>query len=111
MPTLLSILPHLVAEVEAALAAEGRAELVTQLASAIILQCSFDQEADAGYIELNRYSPSLHFAKLATPVAETLSFFENHGINIDIDHDGQLFGIELIGRPDIIPKLKEKNML
>ena len=110
MATLESIAPDLVTEAGAALTAEGRAALVPQIASAIVDRCTYDETADAGYIYFVRPSPSPHFAKLAAPVAETIPFLED-GFNIDIDHDGNLFGIELLSRPDVISRLREANAL
>ena len=111
MQTLALTVPGLVAEVKAALTAEGRTALVPQLASANIESCTYDEEADAGYIYLARPTPSPHFANLAAPVAETIAFFGEHGFFVDVDHDGHLFGIELLSRPDVITKLKESNAL
>ena len=111
MRTLKLAVPDLVAEVGAALTAEGRDQLVSPLAAAAIERCTYDEEANAGYIYLVRPAPSPHFAKLGAPVAETVSFYGEHGINIDIDHDGNIFGIELLDRPDVITKLKENNAL
>ncbi len=111
MRTLALTVPDLVSEIEAALTAEGHAALVPQLASASIDCCNYDEDTDAGYIYLVRPAPSAHFASLAAPVAETIAFFGEHGFNVDVDHDGYLFGIELLGRPDVIAKLKENNAL
>ena len=111
MRDLKSTVPDLVAEVGAALTAEGRDMLVSQLATAAIEHCTYDQAANASYIYMARPSPSPHFSNLAAPVAETISFYGEHGINIDVDHDGNIFGIELLDRPDIITKLKDKNAL
>jgi uncharacterized protein YuzE len=111
MRTLASTVPGLVAELGAALTADGHLPLLSQLTSARIDRCTYDEEADAGYIYLLRPAPSPHFANLAAPVAETIAFFQTHGFNIDVDHDGNLYGIELLGRPDIIVKLRDNNAL
>ena len=110
MKTLKATVPDLVAEVGAALTAEGRNTLVPQLATATIEHCTYDQEANAGYIYIVRPSKR-SLSNLAAPVAETISFYEKHGINIDVDHDGNIFGIEWLDRPDIIRTLKENNAL
>ena len=81
-----------------------------QLASATVYRCTYDETGNAGYIYFVRPSPSLHFTKLAAPVAETIAFLED-GSNLDVDHDGNLFGIELLSRPDVINKLREANAL
>jgi len=110
MSTLASAFPELVAEVGAALAAEGRGDLVPQLEAGVIDRCTYDPSADAGYIYLVRPRPSPHFEKLAAPVLETIPFLAV-GFNVDIDHDGHLFGIELLSRKDFFAKLRRVNAL
>lgn len=110
MSTLASNAPKLIAEVGSALTSEGRGELVSQLESGVIDHCSFDVSVDAGYIYFSQPAPSLHFAKLATPIAETISFLDV-GFNIDIDHDGCIFGIEFLDRADFFAELREANVL
>jgi uncharacterized protein YuzE len=111
MRTLTTTVPGLVAEVGAALTAEGRDALVPQLATAAIERCTYDEEANAGYIYIVRPSQSPQYANLGAPVAETISFYGERGINIDVDHDGNIYGIEFLDRPDVIAKLKENNAL
>lgn len=48
--TLVSILPAVVSELEVALGAEGRADLVALLRSAIIERCTYEPTGEAGYI-------------------------------------------------------------
>lgn len=109
MSTLASIASSLVAEVGSGLISKGRDELVPQLKSGIIERCTYDEMVNAGYIYFVRPAPSLHFAKLAAPVAETISFLAA-GFNIDIDHDGYIFGIEFIGRDDFFAELSDANV-
>ena len=70
-----------------------------------------NRSIDAGYIYLVRLPPSTHFAKLAAPVAETVTMYVERGVNVDVDHDGRLYGIELLGRSDAIARLREANAL
>ena len=111
MTELRAITPELAAEVVAALAAKGRTNLAKQLASAKIKHCTYDESADAGYIYLVCPAPSAHFAKLAAPVAETIPFDMESGINVDVDHDGYIYGIEFLSRPDVLAKLKDADAL
>ena len=104
------VAPEFVREVESALASRGRGDLVSQLASATIARCSHDDVVDAGYIHLVRESPSQHFAKLATSVAETLAFMDA-GFNVDVDHDGHIFGIEILNRSDVFTRLRAGGAL
>ena len=109
MTALLTVVPELVAEVGAALSSVGRGDLAPQLQAGIIERCTYDPEGDAGYIYLIRPRPSWFFEKLAAPVAETLPF--DDGFNVDIDHDGHLFGIEVLGRSAVFAKLKDADAL
>lgn len=109
MSALLTVVPELVAEVGAALSSAGRDDLTPQLESGVIERCTYDPSIDAGYIYLVRPRPSWHFEKLAAPVAKTLPF--EGGFNVDIDHDGHLFGIELLGRSEVFAKLRDADAL
>ena len=110
MSALATVVPELVAEVGAALSSRGRGDLVRQLEAGTIERCTYDPSVDAGYIYLVRPRPSQHFEKLAAPVAETITFMDV-GFNIDVDHDGHLFGIELLSRSDFVTKLREADAL
>jgi uncharacterized protein YuzE len=47
---------------------------------------------------------------LLPPVAETIPFLE-FGFNVDIDHNGQVFGIEFLNRTDVLTKLRQDKVL
>jgi len=110
MNTLGSVTPELVSEISRALLSSSRPDLASQLDSATIERCTYDPAAEAGYIYLVRPKVSWYFATLATPVAETIPFMES-GFNIDVDHDGQLFGIEFLNREDFLTQLRKANAL
>lgn len=110
MNTLADVVPELAAEIGAALTAGGRGNLVTQLASGIIERCTYDASVDAGYVYLIRPATSAHFSRLAAPVAETISFL-HAGFNVDVDHDGHIFGLELLSREDFFTQLRRANAL
>jgi uncharacterized protein YuzE len=107
MSALIMLCPELVAEVSAALTAEGRDDLASQIKAAVIERWTYDPFADAGNIYFARPDPSWHHQQLSHPVAETISFHPDQGINVDVDHDGHLFGIEYLGRPDVLAKLRQ----
>ncbi len=111
MSSLSAIAPEFVAEVATAPRSAGRADLVPKLESGIIERWTYDPDADAGNIYLVRPRPSWHFEKLSHPVAETISFEEDNGIHVDVDHDGNLFGIEYMGRPDVLAQLRRAHAL
>lgn len=103
--------PTVFIEVRDALLAESRAEIAEKLSVARIERCTFAEEDDIGYVYFLRRPTSLHFANLAAPVAETIAFFNDLGINLDIDHDGDLFGLEFLARPDLVASLRGAHEL
>ena len=111
MSSLKHIAPELVSELAVALIGEQRPELAEQFGHAAIDRCTYSDEDDLGYVYLTRPTPSSPFTKLAAPVAETVSFYLECGLNVDVDHDGHLFGVEFIGRPDVAVKLRAANVL
>ena len=114
MRDLAALAPDFVAEVSAALSSEGRADLIPQLAASVIERCTYDPcleaEFHTGYIYLVRPRPSRYFEKLSKPVAQTISFWDL-GFNVDVDHDGHLFGIELLNRADVFARLRDMHAL
>ena len=109
--SLTSTVPDLIEEIGAALTAMGRHALVSLLAATTIERCTYDEEANVGYIYIVRTTQSPYYANLGAPVAETISFYGELGINIDVDYDGNIFGIEFLDRPDVVARLKENNAL
>ncbi len=106
MKKLASIVPEFVNEIGAALASAGQGNFISQLESGVIERCTYDPSVDAGYIYLSRPVPS----DLLPPVAETIPFLE-FGFNVDIDHNGQVFGIEFLNRTDVLTKLRQDKVL
>jgi len=111
MTQLTTIAPELVSELAKALVTEGRTGLAKQLESAEIRQCNYDQSVDAGYIYLVHPRPSWYYENLSTPVKETIPCEVESGLSVDVDHDGNLFGIEFLSRADIVAKLRAGDAL
>ena len=111
MAPLATIAPRLVGELATGLLAEGRSDLAKQLGAAQIRECRYDESAGAGYIYLVRPRPSWYYEKLSAPVKETIGWDFESGLNVDVDHDGHLFGIEFLSRPDIVATLRDKDAL
>ena len=97
MARLADLVPDFVAEVEHALAGEGRAALAAQLRDAEIERCTFDRELGAGYI---------HFKRVT--VAEKVSFREPHWFAVEVGGDGNVVGIELVSRDEVFAQLRER---
>ena len=107
MKTIAAAAPDFAAELSAALAGEGEEPLAVQLIRAQITHLTYDDTADAGYIYLEppvAPIPSLH--REAAKVKKTIPFGNPHWFNIDVDHEGYAFGVEVLGRKDVIAKLK-----
>jgi uncharacterized protein YuzE len=104
MPLISTLLPDFVTEVAEALRHEGLDALAEQLQHVEVERITYEARDDAGYIYFKRPPVSLHFAKLSHPVARTV-VCDDGRFNVDIDHDGSLFGIELLGRGDVMIKL------
>jgi uncharacterized protein YuzE len=106
-----AVAPEFVAEVAGALSSVGRADLVPQLESGVIERCTYDPASDAGNIYLLRPQPSWYYEKLSHPVVETISFDPDNGFYVDVDHDGHIFGIEYLGRSDVVAELRRAKVL
>jgi uncharacterized protein YuzE len=106
MSQLAAIAPEFVAELRDALVGEDRPDLAQQIGAAEIERFTYDAHDDLGYLYFKRPAPSWHFAKLTAPVAHTIVFYAERGINVDVDHDGNIFGIELLGRGEIMAKFE-----
>ncbi|WP_396270286.1 hypothetical protein [Ideonella sp.] len=99
MTALNSLSPELVDQLSKAMQQIGRHSLAQQLRRSTVARCTFSGR-DLGYLYLVRESFNPQHADRA-PVRETISFLKEHGLNVDLDYDGQLFGIEYLDRPDL----------
>ncbi|MGH9437691.1 MAG: hypothetical protein ACRD22_07295 [Terriglobia bacterium] len=112
MNTLEAITPVFAQEVSATLASADHDVLAQTIPCMRIRRCSHDVEANAGYIylEVPPYPvPEVH--KEAAAVAETVVFGEPHWFNVDVDHEGNALGIEILGREDVVSQLKRAGAL
>ena len=87
-------LPDLVADLESPLAHLGRGDLVAQLKAASVASWSYDDFADATYLVLS-----------SAKAAERLSLYDELGVNLDLDTEGTLCGIEVLDGKRIISLL------
>ena len=96
MARLIDFVPEFVAEVERALAGEGRAALAAHVRDADVALCTFDRELGAGYIHFQRAT-----------VAEKASFREPHWFAVEVGGDGKVLGIELFSRDEVFARLRK----
>lgn len=87
MTRLAEALPDLVLGMESALAHLGRGDLLAQLKAAVIEEWSYDDFADATY---------LYFKLPPEEGAETVSLYDELGVNIDLDERGRVCRIEVL---------------
>jgi uncharacterized protein YuzE len=96
--TLLEALPELVGDIEGALVRIGRGNVADQLRTATLKTWTFDDFAQATY---------LNFAASRDPsaVEETLSLYDDIGVNVDLDRDGRVMGLEVFGYEQSLSRL------
>jgi hypothetical protein len=87
------LLPELATAVAGALRDEGYTEVADTLASQAVEKCTYDPQANAGYVYLVQQKPVHHSE---TPAAETVAFAAPHWFNVDLRASGAVFGIELL---------------
>ena len=96
--SLLETLPELVLDVEGALVRLGRGRVADQLRTAPLKKWDFDEFAQTTY---------LHVADARVPddVEETISLFDDIGVNVDLDRKGQVIGLEVSGYEHALSRL------
>ena len=97
-------LPFLVLDLEAALAHLGRGRVAVQLRDVVIERWTYDEHADAGYVYLR--SPKAPVG--VQPAGETVSVFDELGINLETDSQGHLVGMEIQGAHAIVAQLEQQ---
>ena len=82
-------LPDLVLDIEGALLPLGRGDLVKQLSGAVLERWTYDDFSDTSYLYLT-----------AEPCErlqlDTLSLYDELGVNLETDGRGRLCGIEIL---------------
>jgi uncharacterized protein YuzE len=106
--TLKEALPYLVLDLESALAHIGRGDVVDQLREATIERWTYDELADAAYLYLQspRAPNAANERSAAETPGETVSVYDELGINLDTDSQGRLTGMEILGGKAIVSQLE-----
>jgi uncharacterized protein YuzE len=95
---LLEALPELVGDVEGALIRLGRSNVADQLRTVALKTWTLDEFAQTTY---------LHLAAARDPsgVEETLCLYDDIGVNVDLDRDGRVVGLEVSGYEQALSRL------
>lgn len=96
--TLSQALPELVADVVGALIREGRGKVADQIPGAPLMGWTFDEFAQATYLYVaaTRNLDGIH---------ETLCFFDDIGVNVHLDRQGQVVALEVFGYEQSLSRL------
>jgi len=105
MLTLNEALPYLVLDLESALAHLGRGKVAAQLRAVTIERWTYDADADAVYLHL-RPAGAAELPAGAHNAGETVSVFDELGVNLDTDSQGRLTGMEIFGGETIVAQLQ-----
>ena len=97
------VLPFLVLDLESALVHLGRGSVAVQLREVAIERWTYDENSDVAYLQLR--SPGAPEAP-GEP-GETISVFDEAGVNLDTDAQGRLTGMEILAGSTFLAQLKE----
>ena len=90
-------LPELVLDIEGALVRLGRGRVADQLRTAPLKKWAFDEFAQTTYLHLGDAQPD--------DVEETISLFDDIGVNVELDREGRVIGLEVSGYEHALSRL------
>jgi uncharacterized protein YuzE len=97
---LIDALPELVLDLEGALLPLGRGDLVKHVQAAVLERWTYDDFSDTVYLFLTAEP----FERLQL---DTLSLYDELGVNLETDGRGRLCGIEILDGKPIASRLEE----
>jgi hypothetical protein len=98
--TLFETLPELLADIDRALLNLGRGDVVDQLHAARLVSWSYDDFAELTFLHLS------DAASAGSGSHQSLSLFDDIGVNLEMDAQGRVSTIEVAGYEDILARLK-----
>jgi uncharacterized protein YuzE len=93
-------LPELVLDMESPLLQLGRGDLVQQLKDALLERWTYDDFSDTTYLYLTAQP-------LQRRELETLSLYDEVGVNLETDDRGRLCGIEVLDGKRVARQLEQ----
>ena len=105
--TLVESLPDLVLDLESPLLRIGRADVVDQLREVEIERWTYDEFADAVYLYLRSPRDVNMVDEIVVDAkhGETVSVYDDLGINLDLDNHRRLTGMEILDGRAIAARL------
>jgi hypothetical protein len=101
---LVDVAPHFCREVTEVLRTMGEAAVAEQVARAVITGFTCELEDDPAYLYCHRPGPH------PTKFGRMINLYGHHGFNVDIDMNGLVMGIELLGRPELAGTLRQLDL-
>jgi uncharacterized protein YuzE len=110
MTALKEALPYLVLDLESALVHIGRGDVSDQLRHATIERWTYDEIADTAYLHLRipQAPGTADESKSGESPGETVSIYDELGINLDTDSRGRLTGMEILDGRTVIAQLEQR---
>ena len=97
------MLPDLIRDLQGELIRVGRGAVADQLDEVSLSRWEYDQDADVAYLFLGDVAER---ERVYAAAAETISFYDELGVNVDLDGRGHLLGIEILGAGRVVSRLK-----
>jgi uncharacterized protein YuzE len=96
--TLFEAVPELVSDVEGALVRLGRSKVADQLRTVVLTAWTFDDFAQTTYLQVTASRDDVG-------VEETVCLYDDIGVNVDLDGEGRVMGLEVSGYEQVLSRL------
>jgi hypothetical protein len=105
--TLMEILPSLVVDIEGALIRIGRGDVADQLRDAPVRDWRYDELANSVYLHVSPVAhTSIHAGFGGPQEGQTVSLFDELGVDVHLDRQRQLRGLEILDAAELASRLK-----
>ena len=97
-----SLLPELLAPIQAVLRREGFSAQAEGLDAAEVERWTYDESVNAGYIYLVQREP---VGLEEVPAAKTIVLMDDYSFNVDLRAHGDIWGVELLDHAAVFERL------